>query len=685
MKKTYIIRMAMLAAFLISHSSFLISSAQTLNVTVGSVTDQYPAAQAGAMTYTGGTQLTILNKTYTLSDITKMYTDETAVSDNEVNVVYNGDAALVYVAGNIAQYITATVSGAHVTITQSDAITNDLIKDGTFSEITYNLSGTSTDGSLTLGGSAKCTVAVNGLELTNPNGAPINITNGKRIDFSVKKGSTNTLKDGEASTAKGCLYCKGHLELKGKGVLNVYAYGSAAHGIKTGDYTEMKNCTVNILAATKDGLSCNEYFLMESGELNISGTGDDGIQCDIDNDEGVSTGELEDHEDEDSGNIYLQGGTINVTVTADAAKGIKGEGDMMISDGTITVKTTGGGVWDSDKVKTKASACLGADGNMTISGGTLNLTSTGAGGKGINVDSNLTISGGTITVSTSGNAVAASKSGVLTTITNSQQFDNYTTSYKSSPKGIKVDGVITISGGKTSVTTTGAGGEGIESKDEMIIKGGEVIVNASDDAINAAYLKDDNKQKVSGSGNMTIEGGYVYANSSGNDGLDANGNLYIKGGLVYAIGSGGAEKSIDANTEEQKKLYITGGTIIAVGDLENGSSISGGTCKYTTSWTGNSWYALYNGGTLVAAFQTPTKSSGGGGWNAPGPGGGGGGNNGSQKLIVYTSSTPTLSSGIAVSDGTTYFGGKANIGGTVTGGTDVTLSNYTSSGGPGGW
>ena len=64
--------MAMLAAFLISHSSFLISSAQTLNVTVGSVTDQYPAAQAGAMTYTGGTQLTILNKTYTLSDITKM-------------------------------------------------------------------------------------------------------------------------------------------------------------------------------------------------------------------------------------------------------------------------------------------------------------------------------------------------------------------------------------------------------------------------------------------------------------------------------------------------------------------------------------------------------------------------------------------------------------------------------------
>jgi hypothetical protein len=31
-----------------------------------------------------------------------------------------------------------------------------------------------------------------------------------------------------------------------------------------------------------------------------------------------------------------------------------------------------------------------------------------------------------------------------------------------------------------------------------------------------------------------------------------------------------------------------------------------------------------------------------------------------------------------------YFDGAANIGGTVSGGSSVTLSNYTSSGGPGG-
>ena len=664
MKRTHIIRMTVLAAFLISHISFLISAAQTLNVSVGNVTDQYPAAQTGAMTYSGGQSLTILNKTYNLSDITKMYTDETAVSDNEVNIVYNGNAALVYVAGNIAQYITASVSGAHVTITQSDAITNDLINDGTFSEITYNLSGTSTDGSLTLGGSAKCTVAVNGLELTNPNGAPINITNGKRIDFSVKKGSTNTLKDSAASSAKGCLYCKGHLELKGKGVLNVYAYGSAAHGIKSGDYTEMKNCTVNILAATKDGVSCNEYFLMESGELTISGTGDDGIQCDIDNDEGVSTGELTDHEDEDSGNIYIEGSTLNITVTADAAKGVKGEGDMKISDGTITVKTTVGGVWDADKVKTKASACLGADGNMTISGGTLTLTSTGAGGKGINVDGNFTATGGTTTITTSGNAVVASNTGTLSVVTSSQQLDRYKSDYKSSPKGIKIDGAILISDDAViSVTTTGAGGEGIESKTSIDITGGQVTVNAKDDALNASY--NDDTKSLSNAGDLTISGGYVYARSTGNDGIDANGNVYIKGGLVYAIGTTSPEVAIDANSEEQKKLYVTGGTIVAIGGLERGASLTQ-SCYSTNSWSKNTWYAL-TVGSETFAFQTPSS--------------------GGNTLVVSGASQPTLKSGVTVSSGTKVFDGAGYTNATYSGGSTVSLSAYTGGGGgsgPGG-
>lgn len=660
MKKIFCSIMAMLT---------MAASAQTLNVSSGSATYQFPAEQTGKMTFANGSTMNVMGKTFAISDITSMFTDDTAVSDNEVNVTYIGTGALVYVAGNIAQYVDVSVNGAHVTITQSDAVTNDLIDDGTMEEITYNLKGASTDGSLTLGGSAKCTVTLNGLALTNPNGAPINITNGKRIDLSVKKDTENTLQDGTASTAKACLYCQGHLELKGKGVLNVYAYGSKAHGIKSGDYTEMKNCTVNILAATKDGVSCNEYFLMESGTLNISGVGDDGIQCDIDNDEGtpIAATDAADggHEDEDTGNIYIIGGTINASITGASCKGIKSEGDMIISDGAITVSTSGGGTWDSDKLKTKASACLGADGNMTISGGTLTLTSTGAGGKGINADGTLTVDGGTTTIKTSGNAVVASSTGTLSVVTSSQQLDKYDSDYKSSPKGIKVDGAITVNDGIINVTTTGAGGEGIESKTCITFNGGQTYVSASDDGINASY--NDDTKSLSYAGDMTINGGYIYCYSTGNDAMDTNGNFYIKGGLVYAIGSGNVEKSLDANTEEGKKLYISGGTVIAIGDLESGSSITNGTCKSTTSWSKNSWLALYNGGTLAAAFKTPSTS----------------GN--SQKLIVYTSSTPTLTSGVTVSGGTDICNGVLNIGGTVSGGSSVSLSNYSSGNGGGGF
>lgn len=665
----------LLAAVLVT----MTAAAQTLSIQTGQVTWLFPANQAGEMTWTDGETLTVMGKSFNVGDITAMTVDQTQVTDGTVGVSYDGTTANVTVAGNVAQYLTVETSGAHVSIVQSE----DLAE-----EITYTLAGTSADGGFYMEGSYKATIELNGLTLTNQSatysGAAVHIQNGKRIKVKPLTGTTNTLVDAASGAQKGCLYIKGHAEFAQKGTLNVT--GNVKHAIKTGEYFTIKNATINVLGAVGDGISCNEYFLMESGTINISGTQDDGIQCDLDGTE--STGELTDHEDEDSGNIYLQGGTINVSVTADKAKAIKSEGDMTITGGTITCSTSGGGVWDTDELKTKAAACLSADGNMTISGeAVLNLTSTGAGGKGISVDGTLTFNGGTTTVSTSGNALVASSSGSLSVITDSRNLDYYTTSYKSSPKGIKADGAIIINDGIISVTTTGAGGEGIESKDYINITGGQVIVNASDDAINAAYKKNDRKQWVSGSGDLTITGGYIFARSTGNDGMDSNGDTKISGGIIYAIGASGGEMAIDANTEEQKKLYITGGTIFALGNLENGASITGGTCKQTTSWTGNTWYALYNGSTLVGAFKTPTKSSTstGGGPGGGGPGGGGPGGGNSQKLVVYTSSTPALKSGATISGGTEYFDGMAKFDCTVSGGSDVTLSNYSSSGGGGGW
>nr|WP_314665108.1 carbohydrate-binding domain-containing protein [uncultured Prevotella sp.] len=658
MRKIY----ALLAALMLT----ITAAAQTLNVKVGSVTYLFPASQTGDMTYSNGTTLTIMGKEFTLSDISSMSVDNTTVTDGAIGVTYSGTSAAVTVAGNIAKYVTPTVSGAHVSIAQS----SDLAE-----EITYTLSGTSTDGEFYTSGSYKATIELNGLTLTNAtpvySGAAIHVQNSKRIKVKVVSGTTNTLTDAASGSQKACLYIKGHAEFAQTGTLNIV--GNVKHGIKTGEYMTLKNATINITSAVGDGINCEQYFLMSSGTLTISGTSDDGIQCDIEDTDTGTTGETTDHEDEDSGNIYISGGTINITCTATAAKGIKAEGDVKVSDGTITISTSGAGEWDSDDAETKAACGLSCDGNMTISGGTLNLTSTGSGGKGMKCDGVLTVSDGTITVVTSGGLYYNNGTTENTNYTGNT--DNISSSYYSAPKGIKAglktasgssytySGGLVISGGTISVTTSGTNGEGIESKNYLNITGGQVVVNAYDDAINAAQ-------------DLTISGGYVFAKSSNNDGIDANGNCYIKGGVVYAIGAASPEVAIDANTEEQKKLYITGGTVIAVGGLESGSSISNGTCKYTTSWTANSWYALYNGSTLALAFKTPTSSSSS---SQRGGGFGGGQGSSSQQLVVYTSSTPSLTSGVTVSGGTSYFGGMANIGATVSGGSTVSLSTYSSS------
>ena len=581
------------------------ATGQTLKITTSSGTKEYQASQvteSSPATFTGGTTLTVGNDMFTISDITSVKvvrSQESGVEANTVNIVYNGSTATVTKADNISNYVTAEVSGAHVTITQTntEAIDND--------EITYVLSGLTTDGSLTLDGSYKCTISLAGLTMTNPNGAAIDITNKKRIQLSAMNGTENTLTDGSNGSQKACIYSKGQLQLQGKGTLNVA--GNTKHAIKSGDYIEVKNLTLNITSAVADGISCEEYFQMKSGTVTISGVGDDGIQCDLGGD--TSTGETTDHDDEDSGNVYLEGGTLNITVTAAAAKGIKADGDMKISDGDITVKTTGGGAWDSDDNKTKASSCLSADGNMTISGGTLNLTSTGAGGKGINGDGTFTATGGTTTIKTSGNAVI-------------------------------------------SVTTTGAGGEGIESKTNINITGGQVTVNASDDAINSSY---NDTKSLSTAGDLTISGGYVYARSTGNDGIDANGNCYIKGGLVYAIGTTSPEVAIDANSEERKQLYVTGGTIVAIGGLESGASLTQ-SCYSTNSWNKNTWYAM-TVGSETFAFQTPSS--------------------GGSTMVVSGASQPTLKSSVTVSSGTEIFDGAGYTDATVTGGSSVNISAYT--------
>jgi hypothetical protein len=452
---------------------------------------------------------------------------------------------------------------------------------GTTKKVCYVVSGTTTNGSLTIVGEKKYAVKLNGVSITNPDSAALNLLCGKRAFIILAEGTTNTLKDGTSSKNdhKGALYCKGKLLFNGSGALAVY--GNYNNGIHSADYIVFRT----------------------GNNIYVKSTANHGIKA--------------------NDGVFINGGILNIEVSAAAAKGINCENDIIVNGGRATILTTGGGTYDTEEYEAKGSAGIKSDATLTVNGGELWLKSTGAGGKGLNIDTEGYFNGGKVYIVTTGG----------------QYKSNNDTA---SPKGIKADGNISITEGRIWVRTEGTNGEGIETKAELSITGGEMASYAYDDAINSKST-------------MTISGGYVFAQGRNNDGLDANGNCYIKGGTVYAICSGQPEVAIDANTEDGYKLYLTGGTVVAIGGLESGSSLTQA-CYQASSWSASTWYAMSVGGNIFS-FQTPTS--------------------GGSGLVVSGASQPTLLSGAGISGGTTYFGGIAVSGATVSSGTTVSLSSYT--------
>lgn len=341
-------------------------------------------------------------------------------------------------------------------------------------------------------------------------------------------------------------------------------------------------------------------------------------------------------------------GSGSLTVTAIGKSGIATDDYLRINEGDITVNMTSAAkVISGDTLKP---ACLKGKEEFIIVGGNLTLNSSGTGGKGISGDSIATFAGGTVMVNVSGaNFGSTGSSGGFPRP--GQQSSNGV-----SAKGIKFDKGITFSGCNVSVSCSSH--EGIESKGTITISGGVVYsYSSADDAINA-------------SSDLYITGGLVGAYSTSNDALDANGNLYIRGGVVYAVTTaGGAELAVDANTEGGKRLYVEGGTFVSIGGLERGASLTQ-SCYKASSITAGTWYSITIGSTTYA-FKTPNFSTSGSGY---GPGGG---SSNSRTLVVSGNSQPTVKSGVTVNGGTNYFDSNFNVDGTVSGGSGVTLTNYS--------
>lgn len=582
------------AALLVSS---LIAGAQLLKVYIGGERMAFKAEEVGEMTFNNGETLTIAGKTFNISEIEKIEVtedddvtgDDPATSDledktledNIVTIVYDGASAKVGVASNILKYITCEQDGAHVVLTQSTEVTDD-----TCGEITYRLSGATTDGSFTQVGDFKSSLELLGVDITSSKGAAIKIDNGKRIAIKPAEKTVNNLTDCAGGTQKATLHVKGHLEFKQKGTLNVT--GLSSHAIYSKEYIELKNSTINVLAAEKDGINCNQYFFMESGNININNVKDDGIQC--------AFKDIVDREAEDTGTITVKAGTITANITGDGAKALKADGDCIINGGTIIATMTGGGFWDADALKVKAPAGVAADGNIQVNGGEINFTATGAGGKGFSCDGEFQMNDGYVTIKTSGNMTIYQNNKINNNFTNSET--SLASNYKSSPKAIKGDSSVVINGGTINITTTGANGEGIESKKVLTINGGDIFINAYDDGTNSAD-------------NTIINGGNLCIMSKKGDAIDSNSGLTVTGGTIRVFGAGGSEQGYDTDST----VTLSGGTMLAVGG-GNVAPKSNGILAYITGTlsikAGNTITVKDSAGNVIATFEIPAEYSGSG-------------------------------------------------------------------------
>ena len=341
------------------------------------------------------------------------------------------------------------------------------------------------------------------------------------------------------------------------------------------------------------------------------------------------------------------------SIAAAMAKGISTDDYVLVEGGVHMVTSTGGVAYDDEDAEYTGTSCVKADNYFAMTGGSLTLKNTGDGGKGIRAGSydfdetNHTLSdsyvtGGSLSISTTGREVndVSAKGVKIGWVTKEGTGDR--------AKVTGNAGKLVISGGTITVNSTY--GEGLEVKGDLTFEGGETYVSSvSEDAINCQ-------------GDLTVNQGFVYAFSSGNDAMDSNGNTNLNGGYVMAICTKGSpEVAIDANTEEGKKLYVnSGATLVAYGGLENGYQAS--QSVFSMSGTAGSWNALSDGKSFIAAFKAPSNVS---------------------SFIV---SAPSLSSGykgVSVSGNGQCNGVWATTG--ISGGTSVSLTNYTGgNGGPGG-
>lgn len=253
--------------------------------------------------------------------------------------------------------------------------------------VKFVVSGTTANGSLKFYGDKRFQILLDGADITNPNGAAINNQGSKSLYVVLADGTTNRLQDGSTYTMVDEEDQKAALFSEGQMIFS-----------GTG--------TLNVYAVGRGGIRSDDYIRVRPGvKIYVNSTALDGLRA--------------------NDGIIIDGGVINVETTGAGAKGVRSGGVMNVNGGRLVAISSGDTRLETvDGVNdTTACAALYCDTLVTVNGGALHLKATGDGGKGMNAKQDVVIKGGTF------QAVAIG------------------TKELKKPKGVKVDGSLSISGG----------------------------------------------------------------------------------------------------------------------------------------------------------------------------------------------------------------------------------------------
>ena len=476
--------------------------------------------------------------------------EELPPAGDTVYITYNGSSANV-VNPFANDGVTVSTNSTNVTVNSTKA------------NVPYVVSGTSSNGSLTMYSTSSFNLTLSSLNLTSNSTAAINIASSVNVTLTLR--GTSTLTDSPNSAINGALYAAGGLTVNGNGTMRIT--GNGKHGIAVEGAMTVNSGYIDILDTDSDGIHGSSDLTWNGGTLDISAAGSDGL--DFSGAVDINDGILTIHTTAESqrcikvtNTFTMTGGTLHLYVTCNDGKGIKGDADILLNDGFVSIDVAGAGSHgissDTDIAiggegtitivsSSQDGKCIKSDGTFHMTGGNLDITHSGDISKGISTVGEITITGGSIGITASGSTVLENING--------QNVPAYCTAIKSDADINISDGIFNI-----LLPTNNHGGKAISADGNLTINGGDFTINTQGNG--AAYtISGNNKDAYTSSclkcdGNMQILAGNLALSSSGTGGK----GIRVGGTLVIGQeGSSNDDLYLNVTTSGERITITQGG------------------------------------------------------------------------------------------------------------------------------